>query len=127
MKTEEVAVKLVEYCKKMQFIEAMEALYSPNIVSVEAYAMPGNPMPREMKGMDAVKKKGEWWQANHEIHAFKTTGPFVAQDKFAVIFDIEVTFKPTGQKRKMAEVAVYTVADGKIVHEEFLMAAGPHS
>jgi hypothetical protein len=33
-------------------------------------------------------------------------------------------FKPTGQKRKMVEVAVYTVAKGKIVHEEFLYGAG---
>ena len=41
MKTEEVAVKLVEYCKKLQFKEATEALYSPKIVSVEAHTMPG--------------------------------------------------------------------------------------
>ncbi|HWB53350.1 MAG TPA: nuclear transport factor 2 family protein [Tepidisphaeraceae bacterium] len=120
MKTEEVAKKLVAYCQKMQFNEAIEALYSPDIVSVEAFAMPGGQMPREMKGIDAVRKKTEWWETNHTVHSFKTSEPFLAEDKFAVIFDIDVTHMPSGKKNKMSEVAVYTVSNGKIVREEFL-------
>lgn len=123
MKTEEVAQKLVEFCQKQQFRQAVEALYSPEIVSVEAFDMPGSPMPREMRGIKAVHGKTDWWEKNHDVHSFKTTGPFVAKDKFAVVFDLEATDKQSGKRFKMSEVAVYTVANGKITHEEFLMGS----
>jgi hypothetical protein len=76
-----------------------------------------------MKGIDAVKKKGEWWVTNHTIHSMNVAGPYVSADKFSAIFEFDVTHKPTSKRNKMAEVAVYTVADGKIVHEEFLYQA----
>ena len=122
MTTAEIAKELVELCRKGENAKAMELFYSPDIVSVEAADMPN--MPREMRGIAAVKKKSEWWSSNHTINKASATGPFVAVDKFAVVFDYDVTFKPTGQQRKMTEVAVYTVANGKIVHEEFLYGAG---
>jgi hypothetical protein len=121
MTTAEIAKQLVELCKKGENHKAMELFYSPNIVSVEAADM--HNMSRESKGVDAVKKKSEWWTTNHTVHSASAAGPFLAVDKFAVEFEYDVTFKPTGQRRKMKEVAVYTVSNGKIVHEEFLYAA----
>ena len=76
--------------------------------------------PRQAKGLDAVLGKMKWWQDNHTVHAATVNGPFLAEDKFAVEFDYDVTFKPANQRKRMREVAVYTVAGGKIVHEEFL-------
>lgn len=35
----------------------------------------------------------------------------------------ETTFKPTGQRIGMREMALYTVKDGKIVREEFFYNA----
>ena len=122
MTTAEVAKHLVELCRKGQFDEAAKQLYSADIVSLEAVDMPN--APRETRGIEGVKKKSEWWNANHTIHNFSADGPFVAVDKFAVIFDIDVTHKPSGQRRKMKEVAVYTVGNGKIMREEFLYGAG---
>jgi hypothetical protein len=122
MTTTEIAKQLVELCKKGENHKAQELFYSPNIVSVEAADMPN--APRETKGIEGVRKKAEWWTTNHTVHSASATGPFVAQDKFAVLFEYDVSFKPTGQRRKMTEVAVYTVAGGKIVHEEFLYHAG---
>jgi hypothetical protein len=102
----------------------MEATYANNIVSVEAFEMPAQPgqpgMPRETRGLDNVRKKAQWWNENHTIHSATTTGPFVSMEKFSVIFDIDCTFKPTGKRTHMSEVAVYTVENGKITHEEFL-------
>jgi ketosteroid isomerase-like protein len=46
-------------------------------------------------------------------------GPFVADDKFAVHYNFDVTSKPTGKRQPMEEMALYTVKDGKIVHEHF--------
>jgi hypothetical protein len=121
MKTGAVAKKLVDLCRKGKFTDAMEKLYSDKIVSVEAMDMPG--MPRQMKTLAAVRKKTEWWEANNEVISAKIMGPFVAVDKFAVVFDMETKDKKTKKKQKMVEVAVYTVENGKIVHEEFLYHA----
>jgi ketosteroid isomerase-like protein len=117
MTTQEVADALIGYCKEAKFGEAIDALYSPEIVSMEAGAPPGQ--SRESKGLEAVKGKGEWWAANHEIHAANVEGPLVAGSHFAVTFKFDVTFKPDGRRFMMEEIAVYKVADGKIVYEEF--------
>jgi hypothetical protein len=46
-------------------------------------------------------------------------GPLVAGSHFAVVFKLDVTFKPQSRRFTMEEVAVYKVVDGKIVYEEF--------
>jgi hypothetical protein len=117
MTTQEVADKLVTLCSQGKFDEAAESLYSPDIVSMEAGAPPG--MSRESKGLAAVKAKGDWWTANHEVHSFKLEGPLVAGSHFAVKFKFDVTFKPEAKRLKLDEIAVYKVVDGKIVYEEF--------
>lgn len=88
---------------------------SDSIVSYEA--MDG-PMA-VCQGKDAVKAKGEWWQANHEIHGGTVDGPYVNGDQFVVRFAMDVTPKATGQRMTMEEVGIYTVQDGKIVEERF--------
>jgi hypothetical protein len=117
MTTKEVADQLVKLCSVGQFAEAAEALYSPDIVSMEAGAPPGG--SREAKGIAAVKAKGEWWAANHEVHSATVEGPLVAGSHFTVTFKLDVTFKPQSRRFTMEEVAVYKVADGKVVYEEF--------
>jgi ketosteroid isomerase-like protein len=117
MTTQEVADTLVKFCSAGKFQEAMEALYSPDIVSMEAGAPPGQ--SREAKGLEAVRAKGEWWVTNHEVHSSKVEGPLVAGSHFAVTFKLDVTFKPQSRRFTMEEVAVYKVVNGKIVYEEF--------
>ena len=117
MTTQEVANTLVKLCSAGKFDEATNTLYSHDIVSMEAGAPPGG--SRESKGLAAVKAKGEWWVANHEVHSAKVEGPIVAGAHFAVTFKMDVTFKPEKKRFTMEEVAVYKVKDGKIVYEEF--------
>ncbi len=117
MTTQEIANKLVQLCSEGKFHDAMKELYGPDIVSMEAGAPPG--MSRDTKGFDAVMAKGEWWEANHEVHSSSVEGPLVAGSHFAVTFKMEVTFKPQNRRFHMEEVGVYKVADGKIVYEEF--------
>src|ERR1700733_15979083 len=102
MTTQEVADKLVQLCSAGKFDQAMAALYGPEIVSMEAGAPPGQ--SREAKGIAAVKAKGEWWTANHEVHSVKVEGPIVAGSHFAVVFKLDVTFKPQSKRFKMEEV-----------------------
>ena len=117
MTTQEVANQLVQLCAAGKFDEAAMTLYSPEIVSMEAGAPPGQ--SRESKGIAAVKAKGEWWTANHEVHSVVVSGPLVAGAHFTVSFKLDVTFKPQTRRFTMEEIAVYKVADGKIVYEEF--------
>lgn len=117
MTTQEVANTLVKLCSEGKFHEAMQTLYSPDIVSMEAAAPPGG--SREAKGIKAVMAKGEWWTANHEVHSAKVEGPLVAGSHFSVAFKMDVTFKPQSKRFTMEEIAIYKVADGKIVYEEF--------
>jgi ketosteroid isomerase-like protein len=118
--TLEVGKKLVALCKEGKHIEAIDALYSPDIVSIEAGAPPGGSAKSE--GLAAVKGKGEWWVANHEVHGGDVQGPFPHGDRFVVRFTYDITPKAgpmAGKRITMDEAALYTVKDGKIVHEEF--------
>jgi len=53
--TEEVATKLVDYCRKGEWMKAVDDLYGKDIVSVEPHAMEN--MPAEMRGLDQVRGK----------------------------------------------------------------------
>jgi len=123
MDTKQVGEKLVALCREGKNVEAVDTLYSPDIVSVEAM---GNPdMPAEQRGIDAIRGKNQWWLNTHEIHSASAEGPYPHQDRFAVKYHYDVTAKEgpmAGQRFAMDEVAVYTVQDGKIVREEFFYA-----
>jgi hypothetical protein len=118
MKTIQIAKKLVELCKQGKNMESLNTLYADNAVSVEAMAMTEGGS-QEAKGLAAIKKKGEWWESNHEVHSANVTGPWPNGDKFIVGFQYDVTNKPSGKRMKMEEMGLYTVSKGKIVREEF--------
>jgi SnoaL-like domain len=117
MKTEEVAKKVMELVRKQAWYEALDTLYDKDIVSVEA-GLDGS--PPETRGKEGVRGKVDWWVNAMEVHSFTANGPFVAHDRFVVQYDVDVTDKSSKQRRKMSEVGVYTVKNGKIVREEFL-------
>lgn len=115
-----VGRELVDLCRQGKFLEAVERLYSPEIVSVEV--MGDETMPAEMRGIDAIRGKGEWWMANHEVHGCEVKGPFPHGDRFAVFFAMDVTSKVgpfAGKRMQFEEVGLYTVAGGKVAREEF--------
>ncbi len=121
MNTEEVATKLVELCSNNEWRKALDELYAKDIVSVEAREMEN--MPAEMRGIDQVRGKTDWWEKNMEVHSAKVSGPFVARDTFVVQFDIDATDKASNKRMQMSEVGIYTVKDGKVAREEFLPLA----
>ena len=118
--TKEIGQKLVDLCRAGKNAEAMKTLYAKDIVSVEAGAPPGQ--DRTTKGIDACLQKGEMFHGAHEIHGASLEGPFPNGDKFAVFFDYDLTAKQSKQRFHMKELALYTVKDDKIVHEEFYYA-----
>jgi len=121
MNTEEVAKKLVDLCRNGEWMKAVDELYSKDIVSVESQEMEN--MPAEMRGIDQVRGKTEWWEKNMQVHSAKVGGPFVAGDTFVVQFDVDVTDKASNKRMQMSEVGIYKVKDGKVAREEFLPLA----
>jgi ketosteroid isomerase-like protein len=115
--TAAVAQDLVSLCRAGKNLDAIAKLYSKDVVSVEPIG--SQQMPAEMRGIDAIRGKNEWWFENNQIHKTETSGPFVGEGQFAVRYDWDVTAKQSGQRMQMSEMALYTVKDGKIVREQF--------
>jgi ketosteroid isomerase-like protein len=123
--TMKVAQQLVDLCRKGKTMEAVNSLYGPRVVSVEAEASPA--IPQRVEGLDAVRGKNEWWDKNHTVHGVEVEGPWPHGDRFIARFKWDVTGKAgpmAGQRMKLDETALYTVQDGKIVHEEFFYDMG---
>ena len=120
----EIGQQIVTMSNEGKGEEAVEKLYDEKIVSIEG--QDGEAMPARMEGIEAVRQKGAWWYENHEIHESRATGPYAGHrdDQFVVRFNLDVTFKPTGERSQMEEVGLYTVKNGKVVQEEFLYLAG---
>lgn len=113
-----LAHALVDGCKAGKETQNLDKLYSPDAVSVEAEDFAGT--GRETVGLDGIRGKHKWWHENFEVHGSDVTGPFLhGPDLFAVIFSIDATFRASGERTKMQEVALYRVDDGQIIREEF--------
>ena len=121
----EMGRKMVALCKEGKNLEAINTLFAEDAESIEA--MGSAEMPAEMKGLDALRKKNEWWFANNEFHSGDIKGPFPNGGRFTVIFNYEITPKAgpmAGKRMQLEEVGLYTVEDGKIAKEEFFYTGG---
>lgn len=122
MTTSEVANKFVTLCREGKNFEVMQTMYDEEIVSVEAVRRKTGSFETIGKST-VIQKSAEWAQA-HQIHGATVDGPFLLGDQFAVVFEFDVTPKATGKRVKDREIAVYTVAKGLIVKEEFFYGDG---
>lgn len=121
MNTQEVANKLVGYCRNMQFENAMKELYSNDIVSIEPKGSPAE----EVRGIEAVRQKGEQFEQMVEaMHGVEVSEPLVADNFFSCTMKMDVTFKGA-PRSTMEEVCIYQVANGKIVREQFFFTPMP--
>ena len=115
MSTADIAKDFTELLKRGDSHSAAAKYNADDIVSYEAMEGP----MAVCNGKEAVKQKGEWWEANHEVHGGSVEGPYVNGDQFALRFSFDVTPKSTGERVKMDEVGLYTVKNGKISEERF--------
>lgn len=123
--TLDVAKRLVELCKAGKNLEAINTLYSPDVVSIETHG--SEQMPARMQGIDAIRGKNQWWFENHEVHGGSVSGPWPHGDRFIVTMKYDVTAKAgpmAGKRMQFEEAGLYTVRDGKIVQEEFFYHMG---
>ena len=116
MTTQDIANRLVDLCRNGKIEEAKEELFAPDIISTEPRE---GLLPKETKGMDAIRKKAELFVSHVEdFFGSIISEPVVAGDYFSVAWHSDLQMK--GEARKTSsELAVYKVKDGKIVSEQF--------
>ena len=118
MALKDIADALVAANRNQTEAQLLDEHYAQDAVSVEAAAQ--GDMPREAKGLDAIRAKHAWWNENMEMTGGSVSEPMLhGDDRFAVIYEASGREKATGETFEMKEIAVYHVADDKIVREEF--------
>ena len=119
METNEIAEKLVAYCRKADWDGAHRELYADNAVSIEPYSTPD--FDKETKGLDAIREKGRKFDNMVEkVHSIETSEPMVAGNSIAFRMGMDITMRGKGRMNS-PELCVYQVKDGKIVSEEFFV------
>jgi len=119
MTTQEIADRLVEYCRKGAWETAQKELFANDAVSIEPHATPA--FEKETKGLQAIIEKGHKFDSMVEqVHSIDTSEPLVAGNAIALILTMDVTMKDR-PRETWKELCVYKVKDGKIISEEFLM------
>ena len=122
MTTQEVANRLVELCREGKNEQAVNELYSPEIVSIEPEGTPN----RIVKGLAGIAEKGAKFQSTIEkFNSNFVSDPVVAENFFSCAMLMNVQMKGVPVPIDMDEISVYTVKDGKIIQEEFFYTPPP--
>ena len=121
MNAQEVANRLVQLCREGKDIDAINELYSDNIVSIEPE---GSPMPGKTIGKKAVlESTNRWYSSVEQLHSVHISDPIVSSNFFACTMNFDITFKDQG-RNAMDELCVYEVKDGRIVTAQFFYNTG---
>jgi ketosteroid isomerase-like protein len=115
MSTQSVAERLIQLCREGKNMDAIEELYSEDIVSSEIEGTPD----QVTRGKEAILKKNtEWLASVQEFHSGEVSDPVVAGNHFSCSMSFDVTFRELG-RMQMEEICVFKVANDKIVAEQF--------
>ncbi len=115
MTTQEIANKLVEYCRSGDYENCYKELYSSDCISLE----PPGAMIERAEGLEAMAEKGKKWnESMEEFHGSSVGEPIVAGNHFSIPMMVDATFKNRG-RQKTEEICVYEVKDGRIIKEQF--------
>jgi SnoaL-like protein len=116
MTTNEIAALLVDMCRNGKVEEAKEELFAPDIISIEPVE---GTLPREAKGMDAIRKKAQAFISMVEnFYDSKISDPIVAGDYFTLSWETDLQMKGEDRKTNI-ELCVYKTRAGKIISEQF--------
>ena len=115
MTTQEIASRLVDMCRHGKTEEAKEELFAPDIISIEPHE---GILPRETKGMDAIRKKAELFVSMVDnFYGDAISDPIVAGDYFSIAWTSDLKMKGDSRQTN-TELCVYKTSNGKIVSEQ---------
>ena len=114
MTTSSIATQLVTLCRQGDYAGAVQALYAQNATSIEPVGE-----PRQVDGIEGIMGKGEWFRSTFDVKAQEISEPIVSGDHFCLRFRLDTVNKQSGEASVLDELAVYKVAEGKVVLEQF--------
>ncbi|MGO1073419.1 SnoaL-like domain-containing protein [Lysobacter sp. CA199] len=118
MDIQQIADRYVALCREGKHKQITDELYADDAVSVEAAGFDTGPLGN-VTGADAIREKGRVFQDDiAELHDSWCSDAVVGGNWFTLAMGIDATYKSRG-RMAVAEVAVYRVENGKIVHEQF--------
>lgn len=119
MTVEQVASRLVNYCRNEQFSLAQKELYADDAVSIEPFEIPG--FEKETKGLNALMEKDRKFSSMVESRYGTTVSePLIAGNTFSFVLTMDIKMKDRAREQ-VTELCVYTVKEGKIIAEQFFM------
>jgi len=119
MTVEQVATRLVNYCRHEQFSLAHKELYADDAVSIEPFEVPG--FEKETRGLSALAEKDKKFNAMVESRYGTTVSePLIAGNAFSFVLTMDIKLKGR-DREQLTELCVYTVKDGRIISEQFFM------
>jgi hypothetical protein len=122
MTPEQIAKRLVELNRRGEFSQAQEELFAESAVSIEPEGMQTGPLGNA-EGLEAIRRKGKAFEETYEqMHSVMVSDALVAGPFFSVAMTFDATWK-RGGRRKIEEICVFEVRDGKIVREQFFYSA----
>ena len=101
-----------------QFEAAGEKFWASEVMSAEPVAL-SQDVPALSSGREAARRKIRARFAEAEIDDLGIDGPFITGDQFALFLDMLITDPATGKTQPFAEIAIFTVRDGRIIEERF--------
>ena len=111
MTTQQIADKLVAYCRQDKNLDCIKELYAEDATSTESGTV--------KQGRENILQKNiNWFNSVEVLHSTIISQPIVTGDFFAITMDIDATYKQHG-RFVMREIGVYEVKDGKIISDQF--------
>jgi hypothetical protein len=120
MTTQEVANRYHELAKQGKWFEIQDELFADDVKSIGPADAPSRyRYLRSAEGKANVRKKAEAWVSRIEtLHSQYFTEPVVGGNYFALGWGVDVDVAGLG-RRKIDEIMLYEVKDGRIVLEQF--------
>jgi len=120
MTTQEVADRYHKLAKQGKWFESQDELFADDVKGVEPSDAPVRyRYLHSAEGKANVRKKAEEWVSRVEnLHSSYFTAPVVGGNHFALGWGIDADVAGLGRK-KIDEVMLYEVKDGRIVLEQF--------
>ena len=111
----EIANRLTSLCEQHQFVEAYTELFADDAVSIDPIYK-----NEPLIGLIHLIERERQFLAGADIHEVKLSSPVFAGNYFCVNISLAFTVKEQG-KRIVEELAVYKIANGKIVSQQFFI------
>lgn len=127
MTTQQIAQHYYELAQQQKWSEIIDIYYHDDIECIEPSNSKSQPYTKGKANV--VAKAMHFQQMIETVHHAYITQPIIAGDMFSVGIGMDFTMKEAGRMH-FDEFGVFTVKDGKIVREEFIMnwsEGGGHS